>query len=463
MHIHILGIGGTFMCGIAVIAKQMGFQVTGSDEQIYPPMSTQLASLGIQVTSGYDPAHLAALKPDHIIVGNAMSRGNPMVEYMLERRLSFSSAPQWLAENVLHDKWVLAVSGTHGKTTTTSMLAWILDYNGLPTGFLVGGIPTNFNFSARYSQVPFFVIEADEYDSAFFDKRPKFLHFWPKTLIVNSLEFDHADIYDNLEAIKKQFQYLLRTVTADGLIISPSHEANIKDVLKRGCWSPVQDFGGENAIWHANQLNADGSHFEVYYHHHHVGTVQWNMLGEHNIHNALAAIAAANHAGVSPQSAIAALNQFQGVKRRLELIGQVHGVSVYDDFAHHPTAITATLNALRAKVGRARIIALVEFASYTMRVGYHREHLAEAFKQADYVLFLKPELDWHIEELISELSMPAHVHQTVDGIIQDVLQQIQANDQILIMSNRGFGGIHQKLLQALRQTEIVERGSSIFG
>lgn len=461
MHIHILGICGTFMSGVAIIAKQMGHRVTGSDESVYPPMSTQLAAQGIELMQGYDPKHLDPA-PDCVIIGNAIKRGNPIVEYVLDNGLSYTSGPQWLAENVLSGRWVLAVAGTHGKTTTSSMLAWIMEYSGMPVGFLIGGIPGNFGVSARFSNVPFFVIEADEYDSAFFDKRSKFLHFHPRTLILNCLEYDHADIFPNLEAIKTQFHYLLRTVPGSGLIVAADNDKNIQEMVQQDCWTPVQTYDSRQADWRVNLLCEDASEFEVYLHTQCVGVVRWGLLGQHNAHNALAAIAAANHAGVSPEQAITALCQFEGVKRRMEFRGQVQGVSVYDDFAHHPTAIAATLTGLRAKVKHARLIVLVEFASYTMRAGVHRDHLASAFKEADYVLFLKPELDWNIEELLAELPMTARVHKNIEEILADLMAHLQPGDHVVIMSNRGFGGIHEKLLDELQQTQIIDSGSHIF-
>lgn len=448
MRIHILGICGTFMSGIAVIAKQQGHQVTGSDEAVYPPMSTQLMEQGIKLEQGYAAAHLQPA-PDCVVVGNAMSRGKPAVEYMLNENLNYTSGPQWLAENILKDKWVLAVAGTHGKTTTTSMVAWILEYAGLNPGFLIGGIPKNFGVSARYTNSQFFVIEADEYDSAFFDKRSKFLHFHPRTLILNCLEFDHADIFENLEAIKKQFHYLVRTVPGNGLIVNNQLDQNLQDVLHRGCWTPVQNFVGENSPWKINLIKADGSEFEVIYQGEKIGTVKWNLLGEHNLHNALAAMSAAIHAGVNPEQIIAALNKFEGVKRRLELRGEVKGIKVYDDFAHHPTAIATTLAGLRANVKEGRILVAAEFASYTMKTGHHREHLADSFAGADYVVMLKPLLDWDINEVVNNLTMPAKVLNDVPAIIEDLIKEAKPGDHILIMSNKGFGGIHEKLLAAL--------------
>lgn len=462
MHIHILGICGTFMSGLAIIAKQQGHHVTGSDEAVYPPMSTQLMAQGIELQEGYDPKHLQPV-PDCVVIGNAMKRGNPIVEYVLAQGIPYTSGPQWLADHVLHQRWVLAVSGTHGKTTTSTMLTWILESAGLNPGYLIGGVPLNFPASARYSKSQHFVIEADEYDSAFFDKRSKFLHFRPKTLAINCLEFDHADIFNDLNDIKKQFHYLLRTVPQNGLVIIPENDANVRDVVRQGCWSPLESFGSNLSPWQAHLLNNEASEFEVFYNGKLMGVVSWSLLGEHNVNNALVAIAAAHHAGVSAEIATKALCSFQGVKRRLELCGQVKGISVYDDFAHHPTAIAATLSALRAKVGRARIVAVMEFASYTMKTGVHREELPDSLAHANYVVFKRPQLDWNIYELTHELTMPANVYDDTQEIIEDIVKHAQVGDHIVVMSNRGFEGIHQKLLTALKEAEIADHGSPIWG
>ena len=349
MHIHILGICGTFMGGIAAIAKSMGHKVTGSDLNVYPPMSTQLESLGIQLTQGFDPAQLNP-EPDIVIIGNALSRGNPAVEYILERNINYTSGPQWLSQNVLKDRWVVAASGTHGKTSTSSMIAWILDYAGLKPGFLIGGIPENFGVSARLGESPFFVIEADEYDSAFFDKRSKFVHYRPRTLVINNLEFDHADIFENLAAIQKQFHHLMRILPGNGLALIPEADTNIQQVIEMGCWSEIQTLGKD---WQVGQCKADGSSFEVRLNEQSCGTVNWQLIGDHNVHNGIMAIAAARHAGVKPDIAIEALCSFVNAKRRMELIGEVKGVTIYDDFAHHPTAIKTTLKGLRNKVAVA--------------------------------------------------------------------------------------------------------------
>lgn len=451
MHIHILGICGTFMAGIAVIAKQMGHTVTGSDAKVYPPMSTQLTAQGITLMEGYDPAHLQPA-PDLVVVGNAMSRGNPAIEYLLANAIPYISGPQWLAEQVLHQRWVLAVSGTHGKTTTSSLLAWILEAGGLKPGFLIGGVPENFGVSARLGgETPFFVIEADEYDSAFYDKRSKFMHYRPRTLILNNLEYDHADIFPDLEAIKLQFHYLIRTVPSNGLLVAPRQDEHINAVLQRGCWTPVEYFGDPQG-WQAHLQSPDGSVFDVYYGQQQLGTVSWALIGQHNVNNALAAIAAARHAGVNPEQAIDALAEFKNVKRRMEIKGQINGITVYDDFAHHPTAIDTTLRGLRRKVGNAKIIAVLELGSYTMRSGVHKERLAAALQAADEIHFARPKFaDWGIEDVARQLSQPATVHDTVEQIIAALSSTAKAGEHILIMSNSGFDGIHQKLLVNLQK------------
>lgn len=451
MRIHILGICGTFMAGIAAIAKQLGHDVAGCDAQVYPPMSTQLAVQGITLFEGYEAAHLQPA-PDLVIVGNAMKRGNPAVEYLLAAGIPYISGPQWLADNVLAKRWVLAVAGTHGKTTTASLLAWILEYAGFEPGFLIGGVPENFGVSARFGgKTPFFVIEADEYDSAFFDKRSKFIHYRPRTLILNNLEFDHADIFPNLEAIKQQFHFLIRTVPNNGLLIQPAVDDNIADVLQRGCWTPCQTFGAESG-WHAQTLTPEGSQFEVYYQQQLLGTVAWSLIGKHNINNALAAIAAAQHVGVTPAQALMALAEFKNVKRRLEIKGQVDNITVYDDFAHHPTAIDTTLNGLRSKVGKARIIAVLELASFTMRSGVHKEHLAKALVAADEVYFARPQgADWGLTEVAKQITAPTQIHNDVTDMVAALKKAAKPGDHILIMSNTGFKDIHHQLLAALQQ------------
>lgn len=450
MNIHILGICGTFMGGIALIARAMGHQVSGSDENVYPPMSTQLEAAGIRLMQGYDPRHLEPA-PDQVVVGNAMSRGNPAIEYMLERGLRYTSGPQWLAENVLRDRWVLAAAGTHGKTSTSSMLAWILEYAGLKPGFLIGGVPENFGLSARAGDAPYFVVEADEYDTAFFDKRSKFVHYQPRTLVMNNLEFDHADIFDDLEAIQRQFHHLVRTVPGNGLIISPLNDGNLHDVLDMGCWTPVEHFDPDfEASWHVIRATPDGSAFDVVCETENVGRVEWSLTGRHNVNNALAALAAARHAGVPPAVGIAALAEFRNVKRRMELRGEVRGVRVYDDFAHHPTAIGTTLDGLRKHVGERRILAVLEPRSNTMRMGVHASALADSLAQADAVWVYAPEsLGWDAAGMLRDLGRRLHVHDNTQPIVDEVAAEAGEGDQVLVMSNGGFDGIHQRLLDAL--------------
>lgn len=447
MHIHILGICGTFMGGIALLARETGHQVTGSDDNVYPPMSTMLAEQGVDIMQGYKVEHLAQ-PADSIVVGNFMKRGLPVVEHMLNQNLVYTSGPQWLYENILRERWVLAVAGTHGKTTTSSMLAWILEYAGLKPGFLIGGVPENFGVSARLGDSAFFVVEADEYDTAFFDKRSKFVHYHPRTVVLNNLEYDHADIFPDVQAIQAQFHHLIRTVPSEGLVIANGVEANIRDTLAKGCWTPVETFA--QGDWQAELIQADGSEFEVLYQGAVQGTVQWDLLGEHNVNNALAAIAAARHVGVAPNQAIAALAEFKGVKRRMQVRGTVREVTVYDDFAHHPTAITTTLAGLRAKVGHARIIALLEPRSNTMRMGSHKAQLAQALQAADAVYLYQPAgLDWNLAEVVAEIGEKAQLLTSIDALVSSVTQQAQAGDHILVMSNGSFGGIHDKLLAAL--------------
>ncbi len=448
MHIHILGICATFMGGAAVLARQLGHKVTGSDANVYPPMSTLLESQGIEIIEGFDPSQLEP-RPDLVVIGNAMSRGNPCVEYVLDNNLRYTSGPQWLQEFLLHDRWVLAVSGTHGKTTTSSMLAWILEDCGYAPGFLVGGVLGNFGISARLGESMFFVVEADEYDSAFFDKRSKFVHYHPRTLVVNNLEFDHADIFDDLEAIKRQFHHLVRTVPSNGRIFSPKQDTAIQDVLARGCWSE-RESSGEQGDWDAKKLVKDGSQFEVYLQNECVGTVNWDLVGDHNVNNALMAIAAARHVGVTPDLACESLATFINTKRRLEFKGEVAGVSVYDDFAHHPTAIELTLGGLRNKVDTKKIIAVLEPRSATMKRGAHKETLADSLKQADSTYLFQPDnIDWSVQDVADACHQPAYVSDDMDAFVAKIVSEAQAGDQILVMSNGGFGGIHQKLLDGL--------------
>lgn len=446
MHIHILGICGTFMGGIAALAKALGHQVTGSDQQVYPPMSTQLQQLGISLTPGYDPAQLEPA-PDLVIIGNALSRGNPAVEYVLEHNLPYTSGPQWLSEQLLQQRWVLAVSGTHGKTSTASMLAWILDYAGLKPGFLIGGVPQNFGVSARLGEAPFFVIEADEYDTAFFDKRSKFVHYRPRTLVINNLEYDHADIFPDLAAIQRQFHHLLRTVPASGLVLSPEATPAVAETLALGCWSQREAYGSD---WQAELLTPDGSQFALYWQQQQVALVNWSLSGQHNVDNAVMAIAAARHAGVPVGVAAEALASFVAPKRRMELRGSPQGIAIYDDFAHHPTAIATTLQGLRAKVGQARIIAVLEPRSNTMRLGVHQAALPQALLTADQVFLYEPRnAGWSMAELAARLAMPASVCYDIAELKASILALVQPGDQIVIMSNGAFGGIHQQLLEAL--------------
>lgn len=459
MHTHILGICGTFMGGLAILARECGHTVTGSDQNVYPPMSTQLQNAGIALTEGYDAAQLSP-RPDVVVVGNALSRGNAAVEHVLNEQMPYISGPQWLAEHVLAGKWVIGVAGTHGKTTTTSMVAWILEHAGLEPGFLVGGVPKNFGISARLGGGKFFVVEADEYDSAFFDKRSKFVHYHPKTVILNNLEFDHGDIFENLDAIKKQFHHLVRTIPGNGLVIHPLVETNITDTLRKGCWTPVETtgIGAEGGEWTAELLKADGSDFRVRRHGKPVGEVRWSSAGEHNVRNALAAIAAAVHVGVDTETAIEALCNFEGVKRRLDLLGEVGGVSVYDDFAHHPTAIAVTLAGMRKRVdesGRGgRILLAIEPRSNTMRMGLHREQLAPSTAEADAVFWYQPPgLDWALDDVIAASRAPAQVVDDIDTLADTLAAAAKPGDAILIMSNGGFGGIHQKVLARLRAVQ----------
>lgn len=448
MHIHILGICGTFMGGIAAIAKQLGHQVTGSDKNVYPPMSTQLESLGIKLYQGYDEQQFEPV-PDMVVIGNAMSRGNEAVEYVLSRNLPYTSGPQWLLENLLKDRWVLAVSGTHGKTTTSSMLAWILEYAGLNPGFLIGGIPENFGISARLGEHPFFVIEADEYDTAFFDKRSKFVHYRPKTLVLNNLEFDHADIFEDLAAIQKQFHHLMRMVPGNGLVVAPDNEPNIEQVFEMGFWSEQQKLGRD---WSYELLDSAGNKFNVLFNDEVMGTVDWSLMGLHNVNNAIMAIAAARHVGVKPRDAIAGLAKFQNVKRRMELRGVANNISVYDDFAHHPTAIATTLSGLRAKLGEQKIIAVLEPRSNTMKMGIHKSTLVESWQDADEIFVFEPDsLDWSIKDHQNENSIPCHIHNDMEQLQNAILATAKPGDSILVMSNGGFGGIHAKLLDALAE------------
>ena len=449
MHIHILGICGTFMGSLAVLAKELGHRVTGSDANVYPPMSTQLEAQGIELLQGYDPAHLQPA-PDLVVVGNAMSRGNPAVEYVLNQGLPYVSGPQWLADHVLQGRWVLAVAGTHGKTSSSSMLAWVLEHAGMSPGFLIGGVPQNFGISARLGGTPFFVVEADEYDSAFFDKRSKFVHYRPRTAILNNLEFDHADIFPDLAAIERQFHHLVRTVPGEGLVIHPASETALARVIEMGCWTPVQTTG-DGGQWQARLLAADGSRFEVSFAGKVEGTVEWNLTGQHNVANALAVLAAARHVGVVPALGIEALGRFVNAKRRMEKVAEVNGVTVFDDFAHHPTAIATTLDGLRKRVGDdTQVIAVIEPRSNSMKLGAHRDGLAESAVQADAVFWYAPaNLGWDLAATVAGASNPTRVCDSLEAIIDGVKALARPGTQVVIMSNGGFGGLHGKLAQAL--------------
>jgi UDP-N-acetylmuramate: L-alanyl-gamma-D-glutamyl-meso-diaminopimelate ligase len=454
MRVHILGICGTFMGGIALLAREMGLEVDGSDLNVYPPMSTQLAEHGIRLYEGYRPEHLEPA-PDLVVIGNALSRGNPAVEHVLNRGLACASGPEFLARHVLKDRWVLAVAGTHGKTTTSSMLAWILEFAKLKPGFLIGGAPLNFSGSARLGDAPFFVVEADEYDSAFFDKRSKFVHYRPRTLVMNNLEFDHADIFPDLAAIRRQFHHLVRTVPGQGLIISPADDAELNAVLAMGCWTPTEHFRGDGAAdaihWWARPLTPSGSAFAVMHGGTEIGVVRWPLSGRHNINNALAAIIAARHAGVPPAQAITALGEFRNVRRRLEKCGAVGGIAVYDDFAHHPTAIATTLEGFRHSIGKGRVVAVLELRSNTMKMGVHKELLAPALAQADEVILYQPsDLGWSLQEVADAVGPHCRVLDRVQSIIDHLAAHSRSGDHILIMSNGGFENIHKRLLEALQ-------------
>ena len=452
MHLHILGICGTFMGSLAQLAKAQGHKVTGSDQGIYPPMSDQLAQAGIEVIAGFDPSQLEPA-PDYVIIGNAMSRGNPAVEYVLDRGLPYLSGPDWMGKYLLADKWVMAVAGTHGKTTTSSMLAWILDYAGMNPSYLIGGVPENFSTSARLTDSNFFIIEADEYDTAFFDKRSKFIHYHPRTLVMNNLEFDHADIFDDLAAIERQFHHLVRTVPATGLIIYPVDNSALQRVIGQGCWSDqalLNHAGG----WMTEAILGDCSQFNVLHHSETVATVTWQLSGEHNMANALAAIVAARHVGVEPKTAAAALAEFQSVKRRMELVGEVNGIRLYDDFAHHPTAIKLTLAGARAKgiveKRQGRLLAVLEPRSNTMKMGEHKEALAASVADADSTFWLAPEgLSWSLTEAVAEMPQQTVCH-SIEELEKHLLAEIQAGDDVVIMSNGSFSGLHRSLLSQLK-------------
>ena len=448
MRLHILGICGTFMGGLALLAREAGHKVTGCDANVYPPMSTQLEAQGIDLIEGYGAEQLK-LEPDLFVVGNVITRGNPLMEAILNANVPFTSGPQWLREHVLQGRWVLAVAGTHGKTTTSSMLAWILEHAGLAPGFLIGGVPRNFGVSARASDTPFFVIEADEYDSAFFDKRSKFVHYPARTAVLNNLEYDHADIFPDLAAIETQFHHFVRTLPSNGLVVTNAREAALERVIARECWTPVERFEAESG-WRAAEPHANGA-FEVLFEGKACGSVKWGLTGAHNRANALAAIAAARHAGVPPQVAIEALGRFENVKRRMEVRGVARGVTVYDDFAHHPTAIEATLEGLRGAADGARILAVIEPRSNTMKLGVMKQALPGSLAAADRVYCYSGGLSWDPAEALAPLGTKAAVHRDLDALVNAIAAESRDGDHVLVMSNGGFGGIHAKLLEALRR------------
>ncbi len=477
MHIHILGICGTFMGGIALLARQLGYKVTGSDANVYPPMSTQLSEQGITLMEGYKAGHLNPA-PDIVVVGNALSRGNAAIEHVLNQRLKYISGPAFLAEYILQDRWVIAVAGTHGKTTTSCMLSWILEEAKLNPGFLIGGVSQNFGVSARLGDPPFFIVEADEYDSAFFDKRSKFIHYRPKTLIINNIEFDHADIFPDLDAIKKQFHHLVRTVPGNGLIVAPKNDNNAKDVIEMGCWTPMVLFADasdksashtasdnltnnstNNATkksnqneteWQAINKKDDSSEYEIVKNKKLSGTVQWPLIGKHNALNGLASIIAAEHAGVPVNIATDALSKFKNAKRRMEVRAIINNITIYDDFAHHPTAIHTTLEGLRQHVGTSPIIAVLEPRSNTMRMGIHKNTLAGSLAIADEILLYQPEeLDWNLSDSVDSTEQRIQIFDSIEAIINYIVANTQGGEHVLIMSNGAFGGIHEKLIQQL--------------
>jgi len=450
MHIHILGICGTFMGSLAQLAVAQGHRVTGSDQNVYPPMSTQLENAGIEIMQGFHVEHLQPA-PDLVVIGNAMSRGNEAVEYVLNKQIPYTSGPAYLSDHILKDKWVMAVAGTHGKTTTTSMLTWVLEDCGFEPGFLIGGVPKNFGVSARMGKSDFFVVEADEYDSAFFDKRSKFVHYHGRTVILNNLEFDHADIFNDIEAIKTQFHHLVRTIPSEGQIIYPADEQHLQATLEMGCWTPKVQIGVD---WGFELVNESGAHFKVLQQGVEVGEVNWSQTGLHNVKNALACIAAAYHVGILPEDSIAALNRFEGVKRRMELVCKVNNIEVYDDFAHHPTAIASTLAGVKNAQKYRHIWAVVEPRSNTMRMGVHKQALPNAVKDAQTSIWFQPKgLDWDMHPVIDgchEKSQDALLIDEVDAIIAHLVEHAQPGDVIVLMSNGGFAGIHQQLASALK-------------
>ena len=455
-NIYFLGIGGTLMGSLAQLAAEQGHTVTGSDAALYPPMSDQLAAANITVYEGFAPEQLEP-EPDLVVIGNAgLPRGHPGVEHVLERGINYTSGAEWLGSHVLRDRWVLAVTGTHGKTTTASILTWIMEQAGLTPGYLIGGVPKNFARSARLGAQPFFVVEADEYDCSYFDRRSKFVHYRPRTVVINNIEYDHADIFPDLAAIQTQFHHLLRSVPGNGLIVAPSSDDHVAEVLGQGCWSPIARVGAANVKqplpqdtgerWSATDLEGAGSEFSVCLNDQLQGRVQWSMFGEHNVQNALSAIAAARHAGVPIPTAIEALNRFDGVKRRLDLIAQVGETSIYDDFAHHPTAIRATLQGLRHKVGNEEIVAVVEPRSHTMSLGTLRHELINCCAAADQVLWFRgSNIKWDLSEVVQNCVVPAQQYDNLDRLINALTKLPAKKRHIVIMSNGSFGGIYEKL------------------
>ena len=457
MHIHILGICGTFMGSLAMIAKAAGHKVTGCDTNVYPPMSELLQAQSIDIIQGYDADQLK-LKPDLVVVGNALTRGNPMIEAVLNQQIPYTSGPQWLSDEILQNRWVLSVSGTHGKTTTTSILTWILDYAKLNPGFLIGGAPANFSCSARLGDAPYFVIEADEYDTAFFDKRSKFVHYRPRTAILNNLEFDHADIFPNIQAIQRQFHHLVRTLPSEGAIIVNGEDDTLAEAMNLGCWTPTTSFGRnpERCDWTVELLNNDGTHFRVKHGDKTIGDVEWELPGDFNAKNALAALLAAQHAGVDTHTALDAISEFKGIRRRQERIGEANGVLILDDFAHHPSAIELTLKSIRASHPNGRRLAIIEPRSATMRMGVHSENLGRSTHRATHVIWVEPDnLPWSLTDTLKnhEQGAPYTVVSTVETAVESAKNWAQPGDTIVTMSNGGFGGIQYKLLNAIERAD----------
>ena len=456
MHIHILGICGTFMGGVAVLSQASGYKVTGCDLNIYPPMSTQLKKLGIEVFKGFDKSQLNS-NPDHIIVGNVMSRGQSIIETMLDDKYSYSSGPEWISNKLLKDCHVIAVAGTHGKTTTASMIAWILEDVGLEPGFLIGGVPKNFGISARMGSSKFFIIEADEYDTAFFDKRAKFVHYKPQTLVLNNLEYDHADIYKNLEEIKWQFHQLLRMVPAGGKILVNGADKNLKSLINMGCWTPVQNFGIQNSNdWSATFKDNLEKHIQVKHPDGKLVDCQWKIGGAHNLENAVAAIAAAGSVGVNFENAVEALSRFEGVKRRMELTATIGDINIYDDFAHHPTAIRSSIASMRQRNPGRRVLVAVEPRSNTMKLGIHNKNLANSLREGDFIWMYKPkDIDKNFDSSLESLGNRAQIHNDHDELVFEMSKKIKSGDQIIFMSNGSFGSVRQKLTNILKKAYKV--------